>query len=85
MEFPDPWDVADAMGAPSKEEARREMFKEFEQEQVENGCPICGKSIDEKPYTFDENLIPIHVDCYDDVKKHLAFIKSDSKRISEVE
>jgi len=45
METPDPWDVADAMGAPSKEESRRDMWEDADRVDPIEGepCSICGK------------------------------------------
>ena len=45
MEFPDPWDVADAMGAPSKDEVKREMWEDHERGDPIEGepCSLCGE------------------------------------------
>jgi len=45
MELPDPWDIADAMGAPSKDEVRREMWEDHERGDPIEGepCSLCGK------------------------------------------
>ena len=81
MEFPDPWDVADAMGAPPKEEARREMMEE--EPPVENPCPLCGKSLDDNPWMYDAQGGRVHVRCLREATEHLESIKSDSLRKKE--
>lgn len=47
MEFSDPWDVADAMGAPSSRESRREMMEEdYDPEDMEGmhrAAELCAK------------------------------------------
>jgi len=52
MEFPNPWDVADAMGAPSKDEVKRKMWEDHERGDSIEGeiCLICG----------EETLYPIY-------------------------
>ena len=78
MESPDPWELADSMGAPSKEEVRREMMEE---EPEYKGCPLCGQRLDSKPMTFDhENDCWVHVDCLEEAKKILTSIDSDNLR-----
>ena len=45
MESPDPWDVADSMGAPSKAETRRQMWEDAEHDDPIEGepCSLCGE------------------------------------------
>ena len=43
MDTPDPWQLAKDMGAPTKEECRREMFEDADHEVTLEGelCLIC--------------------------------------------
>ena len=52
MNTPDPWQLAKDMGAPSKDECRREMFEAAEHEDPLEGVPclICK----------EETLYPIY-------------------------
>ena len=45
MELPDPWDIADATGAPSEEEVKREMWEDHNRDDPIEGVPclICGE------------------------------------------
>jgi len=45
MDTPDPWQLAQDMGAPSKEESRREMFEDANHMEPLEGvkCLVCGE------------------------------------------
>jgi len=80
MESPDPWDLAESTGFPTDEELRYRG----EDPEIENGCPLCGKSLDDEPYEWDEeNKIMVHSKCLKEAREYLASIASDIKRIDK--
>jgi len=77
MESPDPWDLADSTGFPTDEELRYRG----EDPEIENGCPLCGKSLEDEPSEWDEeNKTMVHSKCLKEAREYLASIDSDKSR-----